>query len=281
MKTETTHLKDSIKRKIRLSKKYLEKWEKHLTECLEWQKIYHLGELLQANLYQISKNAKEVIVSDWEKEGNQVLIPLHPPLMPHLEVGSYFKKAKKLKKGVLFAEKEVQKGNEALLKWTTLLAELESDTLDKEALLKELPPQKVKEKEEKLPPKPYLEFVSSHNIPIWVGKNAAMNDVLTFQYARGNDLWLHIADYPGSHVIIHVQKGQEIDEKTLELAMQLALYFSKARQRQEGDVVMTQVKNVSRKGKEKGRVMIHHEKRFFTRLILSSSDIQSSSSLNR
>lgn len=255
-----------IRRRLLLSKKYVAKWEKKLAECNDWKKVFHTGELLQANLYQIQKGAHEISVSDWEDNGNLCTLSLHPPLHPSEEVKNYFKKAKKLKKGIEFAEKEVEKGQLEIEKWTALLAKLEEDpTFIVEQGI--LPPKQKKFREEKLPPKPYHEFISPANIPIWVGKNAAMNDILTFQHAHGNDLWLHVADYPGSHVIIHPQKNQTIDDETLNLALQLALYYSKARQRKEGDIVMTQVKHVFRKGKERGKVLIHHEKRVFCRLL--------------
>lgn len=267
----------SLRRKLKTSKKYHEKWEKKLAECLNWEKVFHIGELLQANLYQIAKGAKEITVLDWENE-KQLKIPLNPLISPSEEVKDYFKKAKKLKKGIPFAEKEVEKGRLAIEKWTALLTQLEEDpALDLAHLF---PPQEKKDQEKKIPPKPYFEFLSPSHIPIWVGRNAAANDALTFQHARGNDLWLHVADFSGSHVIIHPAKNQAIDEKTLQLAFQLTLYYSKARERKEGDIVMTQVKNV-RRSKEKGKVTIHHEKRVFSRLTLSPSEIQSSSSLNR
>jgi predicted ribosome quality control (RQC) complex YloA/Tae2 family protein len=272
--------KSSLKRKLKTSKKYQEKWEKCLSQCINWGEIFHLGELLQANLYQIQKGAKEISVSDWDDEGKERKISLDPLLSPSNAVKGYFKKAKKLKKGIPFAEKEVEKGRLAVEKWTTLLTVLEEDP-DSDLLKDLFPPQEKKVQEKKSPPKPYWEFLSSAKIPIWVGKNAAMNDVLTFQYARGNDLWLHAADCPGSHVVIRSTQDQTIDDATFQLAFQLTLYYSKARDRKEGDIVMTQVKNVSRRGKEKGKVAIHHEKRIFCRLLLTSSEIQSSSSLKR
>lgn len=256
----------------------MEKWETKLAECQNFEKVFHIGKLLQANLYQIPKGTKEISVLDWESKKHCKII-LHPPLSPFEEVSSYFKRARKLKKGIPFAEKEVEKGKLAVEKWTELLAKLEEDpTLDLADLF---PLQEKRKQEKKIPLKPYFEFLSPSNIPIWVGKNAAANDTLTFQHARGNDLWLHVADCPGSHVIIHKEKNQTIDEKTLQLAFQLALYYSKARERKEGDIVMTQVKYVSRKGKEKGKVTVHHEKRVFSLLTLSSTEIQSSSSLKR
>lgn len=86
---------------------------------------------------------------------------------------------------------------------------------------------------------------------IWVGKNAKMNEKLTFQLANGRDWWLHVSGYPGSHVIIKMNKDQEPDPETLKDAFQLALYHSKARDMGEGEICFTQRKYVSRLGRKK------------------------------
>jgi predicted ribosome quality control (RQC) complex YloA/Tae2 family protein len=45
-------------------------------------------------------------------------------------------------------------------------------------------------------------FLSSDGLPIQVGKSATDNHRLTFQRARGADVWLHARDVPGSHTVI-------------------------------------------------------------------------------
>ncbi|MEW6207591.1 MAG: NFACT family protein, partial [Acidobacteriota bacterium] len=43
-------------------------------------------------------------------------------------------------------------------------------------------------------------FRSTDGYEIVVGRNDAENDQVTFRLARSTDIWLHAADYPGSHV---------------------------------------------------------------------------------
>ncbi|MCV4614773.1 hypothetical protein OFM04_33265, partial [Escherichia coli] len=45
-------------------------------------------------------------------------------------------------------------------------------------------------------------FLSSDGFEILVGKKDKDNDFLTFRIATSRDIWLHAADYPGSHVVI-------------------------------------------------------------------------------
>lgn len=73
-------------------------------------------------------------------------------------------------------------------------------------------------------------FVSGEGFEILVGKGAKDNDHLTFRVAKSNDLWLHAADYPGSHVVVRSKNKQEIPQKTLIEAAQLAAFYSQARE---------------------------------------------------
>jgi predicted ribosome quality control (RQC) complex YloA/Tae2 family protein len=38
---------------------------------------------------------------------------------------------------------------------------------------------------------------------IYIGQNAKENDMVTFEMAYPDDLWVHAKDAPGSHVVIH------------------------------------------------------------------------------
>ena len=51
---------------------------------------------------------------------------------------------------------------------------------------------------------PFTTF-SVSDYTIYVGRNNKSNDLLTFDYAKKDDLWLHVKDAPGSHVVIKKQ----------------------------------------------------------------------------
>jgi predicted ribosome quality control (RQC) complex YloA/Tae2 family protein len=71
-------------------------------------------------------------------------------------------------------------------------------------------------------------YRSSDGYEVIVGRTARDNDKLTFRVARPNDLWLHAADYPGSHVIVRNASRKEIPHRTIIEAAQLAAKFSQA-----------------------------------------------------
>ncbi len=268
--SEQVRLKSTLKRRIRTLKKALLRAQNQMTACNEWESLYHAAELMQANIYKIKKGDTTLAAEDW-LNNTPVTLTLDPKLKPHEDIAKRFKKAQKLKKGLPYAQNEVERNEKALEAAKLTLNALESVQTEEElTVLKEqypLPkPQEKPKKGEKVPSKPYIEYLSDTGIRIWVGKTAAMNDQLTFRYANGNDPWLHVAEYPGSHVVIHPESNQTIDSGTLEKAMQLALYHSKARRFKEGEVVVTQTKHVRRFGKEKGKVQLANEKRYFIRL---------------
>lgn len=261
---ELTCVKATLKRRIRTLKKALHKAEMHLAECNDWHSLKHAAELIQANLYRLKKGDVSLEVQDWEND-QPVTLSLDSRLKPHEEIAKRFRKAKKLEKGLPYAINQLSQIKQSLDQWQNCLLELE--TLEDLAAFKEkydIYPQKQISKESKEPKKPYIEYFSKTGIPIWVGRSASMNDQLTFRYARGKDLWLHVADHPGSHVVI---RHESPDEETLQQALQLALHHSKARRFKEGEVVLTHVKHVRRIGKQKGKVQIAEEKRFFIRTI--------------
>jgi len=100
-------------------------------------------------------------------------------------------------------------------------------------------------------------FVSSDDFEILVGKASKDNDFLTFRVAKSSDLWLHAADYPGSHVIIKNPNRKEIPQKTLLEAAQIAAFYSHAREQPKVAVHYTPKKFVNKpKGAALGLVSL-------------------------
>ena len=98
-------------------------------------------------------------------------------------------------------------------------------------------------------------YRSSDGYEILVGRAARDNDHLTFRVARPYDLWLHAADYPGSHVVVRNPTRADIPHRTIIEAAQLAAAFSQAKRDAKVDVHYTQRKFLSKpKGAAPGLV---------------------------
>jgi predicted ribosome quality control (RQC) complex YloA/Tae2 family protein len=100
-------------------------------------------------------------------------------------------------------------------------------------------------------------YRSSDGYEILVGRAARDNDHLTFRVARPHDLWMHAADYPGSHVVVRNPSRKEIPQRTVIEAAQLAAHFSQARASGKVDVHYTERKFISKpKGAAPGLVRL-------------------------
>jgi hypothetical protein len=93
---------------------------------------------------------------------------------------------------------------------------------------------------------------------VLIGKGDADNDALTFKVGNPSDFWLHVANVPGSHVIIrNPDKISEPPREVVERAAQLAAWFSKARDGGKVEVHFCRVADVSKpRGFAPGKVLL-------------------------
>lgn len=74
---------------------------------------------------------------------------------------------------------------------------------------------------------PYRRFIGQDGTEIWVGRTEAENQSLTFQAARPDDLWFHVKQYPGSHVLLRCGKNRPAATDVADAAV-LAAFYSRA-----------------------------------------------------
>lgn len=251
---EKSQLEKAIKKRQRGFQKMLEKAQESLKEGLSWEKMHHEGLLLQSHLYLLKKGMTQAAVLDWE-DNTERIIPLDPLVEPHEQVAKRFRKSKKLRTSIEHANRLIKKAEAELQKHSEHLQRLLQITTPQDLNLfqRELgllvKPAAVAAVAAAKKAVPYREFLSLTGGIIWVGKSAKENDRMTFSFAKGSDCWLHVRDFPGSHVIIRCPKNQKPDQETLNDAFQLALHFSKAKDQGRADICLTQCKYLSRFGK--------------------------------
>jgi len=85
----------------------------------------------------------------------------------------------------------------------------------------------------------YHRYRLPQDIELWIGRNNAQNEQLTFKAATDYDLWLHAQEIPGSHVLLRLNAGDVPNDDTLKLAASFAAYYSRARQSEQVPVVLT------------------------------------------
>jgi predicted ribosome quality control (RQC) complex YloA/Tae2 family protein len=109
--------------------------------------------------------------------------------------------------------------------------------------------------------RPYREFQGHKERTILVGKGASDNDELTRTYARPQDLWLHVRDHSGAHVVVPLEKNEVCPEELLLDAAHLAAHFSSIRGEVQAEVSYTPKRYVRKpRGAAAGKVQLEREK---------------------
>ncbi|WP_416335255.1 NFACT family protein [Anaerococcus sp. DFU013_CI05] len=232
------------------------------------------GDLLSANVHRIKKGDKEIFLNDFYEENKEVKIDLEPLKTPWENAEGFYNKAKKIKNSVNYARKDLPKQKDYLNYLNQLIDFINrSNSIDdlndirdemiENHIIKKTTKHKIKNKKSK----PY-HFVTENNSDIYVGKNSSQNDYLTLKLANKDDLWFHVKDLPGSHVIL---RSENINDDDILIAAYLAANNSSISSEEKIDVDYTEKKNVNKaKGAKPG--MVYYEN-FNTITIDTNTDL--------
>lgn len=252
---EKQSLIERLERDIKHKSKLYKSLEKRVNKLNQGSGYRHWGDLLFSNLTQIEEGQKEVEVIDY-LSGNPLTIPLKEKLSPQENAERYYKKAKN--EGL---ELEFALNNLNLSKQEVANLEIALESVEKTETWKELKPL-LREKNQQKPQESRKEYHHFYfkGFSILVGKSAKDNDVLSFQVAKKDDLWLHARDVSGSHVVIKHRSGQGFPEDVIEYAASLAAWFSKRKTESLCPVIYTPKKFIrKRKGALPGQVQVDKE----------------------
>jgi len=212
------------------------------------------GDLLMTNLHQKTPTANQINLPDIYSEfpdQNLLTIDIDPTLSLLENSQQYYAKYNKLKRAQKSLALQVSHTKQEIDYLTSIEIALDnagnsSDVLDvrNELVTAGYIKHSKKQRPAAKQSRP-LKLLSAEGLEILIGKNNYQNDEITFKLAQLDDIWLHIKDFPGSHVLI--RSGQlPISEDTLYLAAQFASYFSKGRNSSKVPVDYTKRRNVKK-----------------------------------
>ncbi len=264
--TERRSLGKRLRRRAKLARSQAVKLQERLRACQECERVRQDGELLKANFHALARGQGSVTLIDYfDPRSPERTLTLDPKLGPSENVKRYFARAKRLEKEALRLPHELEQAQELAGAVEALLQELdrpqsEPQELEQRAIergwLK--PKQDAGRRKRPSKPKPrlpYRTFHTARGAQIRVGRSARDNDQLSLKESRGNDLWLHTADAPGSHVVLRTEKGVEPDPEDVLDAAHLAVHFSPLRGARRADVHVALCKQVHKpKGAPPGLV---------------------------
>ena len=204
-----------------------------------FEKYKNIGDILAANMHQIKYGMKKITVFDFYNN-EEVMINLDPLLSPNDNLNFYYNKYNKGKRTIsalnsrfLDIQNEIRYFEEI-----KMFIEKENDFIGIEEIENELnlsnSGNKIKNKIKlNKPKKRELLSFDYKGFQIFVGRNNKENEEISFSKGQPNDIWMHIKDIPGSHVLI-LRNNKEVPEDVLLHAANLACEYSKAK---KGDKV--------------------------------------------
>lgn len=261
---ERRALAQRLERRLERARGLVSGLEQRRSACEGAARLAQDAELLKAALPRLARGMSSIELEDWYAPGGAPRrIELEPKLAPRANVERLFERARKLERSRAALDEELERARLQLAQLDALLARLpsaEPGELALEAqergLLDEpqAPPERRKEPAARLP---YKSFRASSGAEIRVGRSASDNDALSFRHARGNDLWLHTADAPGSHVVLRLERGAEPEQEDLLDAAHLAVHHSPLRGRGRASVHVARCKEVHKpRGAKAGLVTL-------------------------
>lgn len=255
------------------------KLQTQLEQAKEAANLQVQGELLTSYAHQVHKGMQQVTLPNYYDQERPLEIALDPARTAIENAQRYYRAAAKRKRAVPLVTAELEQCTKDMqyLEHILLYAEnakgqeLEQlrDELEKQhfiTLKNQYPNSGNRQHKQKSLSKatgrPHT-FLSSDGFIIRVGRNNLQNDQLTLKHSQGDDLWLHVKDAAGSHVVVSALH-QAVPDQCLYEAALLATYFSKLRMSGNVPVDYTLVRHVWKaNGARPGMVLYDHQKTLY------------------
>jgi len=256
----TSFLEEQFKNHLKL-KKDLEDSDKSLERAENYKKT---GHILMSYAHEGKPDSTRIEVNNIYNPGISVSVDVNPDLTFAENAQEFYKKAESSKEDYRQSLLRLEKTKKKLKLIQQLKASLEPLENIKDILRWKKKNQKELESlgwgaQEVDRTNPFKTF-NIEGYPLWVGKNAKNNDLLTSS-AHKEDIWLHARGVPGSHVVLRMNNSKEIPQKKIILkAASIAAYYSKSRGSEWVPVMYTKKKYVRKpKGSPPGAVLAERE----------------------
>jgi hypothetical protein len=256
------------------------------------EQLSHRAQLIISNLYLFTDSSvKSVLVEDWQNGGKEVVLKLDPQYeSAPSEADALFAQVRKLKRGSQVISDLLVEVEQALV----ILQDARTDLGDlyrsgitgvvgeerfrfiqdrlrlSSGKTKFGAPSKSPQTSWKKPnpnkKKSVLEacvrkLKSPSGCVVWVGRNRRGNEYLSFQVARGQDIWMHARGCPGAHVVLQHRRGSPKPiQEDFDFCANLAVFYSDARNERKASVSAAEPKHILKpRGAPLGAVKLREE----------------------
>ena len=211
------------------------------------------ADLIMANIYNISRGQNHIkVINLFDEKQSEIDIKLDIKLTPHQNAQKYYKEYAKKKNAEKILSEKLKEGEEELFYLESVIDELSraescaeisviKDELQSEGYLKE----SIKRKKPDSPAVSSIEYRTPNGFLVLVGRNNKENELLTLKTASKGDIWFHVKNAPGSHVILVTEQKTPSDEDYT-ISASIAAYHSSVKGSSNIPVDFTEVRNVKK-----------------------------------
>ncbi len=254
-KTITSHI-EKLNKKIEIQTKELAKSKTR-------EELRIKADVIEANINRIQKGFNEVILQNFYDNMKPIKIKLDPAKTASQNAQKYYKDYRKSKNSEKFLKIQIEKAKlevEYLESVLDLLKRVDNEKeveqikyeLLQEGYIRSCEKKSANHKQEKLK---LYELTIDENFKLIIGKNNKQNDEISLKIANKNDMWFHVKNMPGSHVVL-ITNGRIVPEETLVKAAAIAAFNSSAKEASKVEVDYTKIKYVKKpKGAKPGKVI--------------------------
>lgn len=231
-----------LKQKEKSLSKKIKVLENEINDAKEKIKYKEIGETL-LTLINDEENASEYIESIKDSYNFELSIKDN--------ANKYFEKYKKSKRTIENDIREINIAKDNIEEINNILnifsyySDQEIEELYKKYLPKHHTNKRNKEVDARLP-----YYITYQGIKIGFGKNKEQNNYLTFKKANKDDIYLHVSNYHGAHVVIF---NNDHNKEVILVASEIALILSNL---ESGEIYIADIKDV-KKGNSIGEAFVN------------------------
>ncbi len=249
-----------LQKKIQLQRKELAQSEKG-------EEYKNYADLITSQMYLVKAGMEQVDLCSYDTDPPTIVtVPLQKNLSPAQNAQLYYKRYRKGKKAAQILTDQILQAQAELDYLATVSdslerAEGESDftqiRIELQAMGASFAQQQEKAKV-KMPSTKPMRFETDGKFTVLCGKNNTQNDQITTKMGEKQDIWFHVKNAPGSHVLLR-SEGRSVPDLDLQQAAIIAATYSSLRAAGKITVDYTPLRYVKKPNGAKPGFVIYHQ----------------------
>ena len=248
IKQHTGDLLKKVQRELKRQENKLPKLQKQYYDASDYEIFKTKGDLLLTYGQHLKSGFQSVDLTDFD--GEPITIELDERYDGIGNAKRLFQRYHKLKTGMKYILEQIELTKQEISYLEGVLTQIKQGSIEEaieirqelisHGLLREKKKRATKKSKVK---QPQLHTYEVDGVTISYGLNNIQNEFLTFKKSQKSDIWFHIKDGSGSHVVCH---SPQLNERQIRFAANLAAYYSKYRLSSSVAVNYTPIKELKK-----------------------------------